>query len=246
MTSYHSQFCRLFQVGAVVLLSFGGQIFVLGQDDDCADVVGATVTQNENDGTWTISATISSPYEAETGWDKYADEFKVVHDGATIGTRTLAHPHANEQPFTRSLSGIDIPEDASFVIVSAQDSVSGYCGTDFQLWIRTSAAPSPDPTIAMTMENNSNTGGNSSMGMFDVLNETTPIDKNTATNSSGSIESRNLQQMFSPRSFIIDSTMEDEEDDNLLSQTISGGRNTRTICFNSLFSLSILLIAITL
>jgi len=77
-------------------------------------------------GTFTFGVTVQS---ADTGWDKYADLWEVtVADGAVLGTRVLAHPHVDEQPFTRSQSGIVIPDGIDLVIVRARDSVEGFCG----------------------------------------------------------------------------------------------------------------------
>ena len=42
----------------------------------------------------------------DTGWDDYADGWRVLDmDGNELGMRVLHHPHVDEQPFTRSLSG---------------------------------------------------------------------------------------------------------------------------------------------
>jgi hypothetical protein len=40
----------------------------------------------------------------------------------------LLHPHEAEQPFTRSLSGVEIPEDVGEVEVRAHDNVHGQLG----------------------------------------------------------------------------------------------------------------------
>ena len=49
----------------------------------------------------TIHVTLAHP---DTGWDHYADGWEVVTgDGTSLGLRVLAHPHVDEQPFTRSL-----------------------------------------------------------------------------------------------------------------------------------------------
>jgi hypothetical protein len=45
-----------------------------------------------------------------------------------LGTRTLLHPHAEEQPFTRSLTGVRIPDDVAAVTIRAHDSVHSYGG----------------------------------------------------------------------------------------------------------------------
>lgn len=77
-------------------------------------------------GTYTFDVTVRS---ADTGWDKYADQWEVATaDGSVLGVRLLAHPHVEEQPFTRSQSGIVIPDEIARVIVRARDSVEGFCG----------------------------------------------------------------------------------------------------------------------
>ncbi|MEO0427314.1 MAG: hypothetical protein AAF160_07670 [Pseudomonadota bacterium] len=89
-----------------------------------ADVVGAEATAQGD--TWRFSATVA---HGDTGWDHYADAWRVVGpDGTVYGTRELAHPHVNEQPFTRSLSGVRIPDDVDEVRVEARDSVHGWGG----------------------------------------------------------------------------------------------------------------------
>lgn len=65
----------------------------------------------------------------DTGWDYYADAFEVVApDGEVLGTRTLHHPHENEQPFTRGLHGVEIPGAIERVTVRAHHSEAGYDG----------------------------------------------------------------------------------------------------------------------
>ena len=66
---------------------------------------------------------------ADEGWSHYADKWDVVApDGKVLGTRTLHHPHVDEQPFTRSLSGVKISESIKQVSVRAHDSVHKYGG----------------------------------------------------------------------------------------------------------------------
>lgn len=89
-----------------------------------AVVVDARATQTG--GTWRFDVTIQ---HADTGWDHYADAWRVVGpDGTVYGTRTLYHPHVEEQPFTRSLTGVSIPAGVSQVTVEAHDSVHGWSG----------------------------------------------------------------------------------------------------------------------
>jgi len=66
---------------------------------------------------------------ADDGWNHYADKWDVTApDGTVLGTRTLYHPHVDEQPFTRSLSGVKIPDTIKEVTVRAHDSEHGYGG----------------------------------------------------------------------------------------------------------------------
>ncbi len=71
---------------------------------------------------------------ADEGWDHYADAWDVVApDGTVLGTRTLYHPHVAEQPFTRSLSGVQVPAGITEVIVRAHDKVHGLGGKEFRV-----------------------------------------------------------------------------------------------------------------
>ena len=80
---------------------------------------------------WSFSVTLE---HEDTGWEDYADGWDVVlPDGTVIKpnpadpfTRLLLHPHENEQPFTRSQSGIIIPADVSVVFVRGHELVEGY------------------------------------------------------------------------------------------------------------------------
>jgi hypothetical protein len=82
------------------------------------------VTATQTGNTWRFDVTISHP---DTGWDHYADGWRVLDmDGNELGLRVLVHPHVNEQPFTRSLSGVVIPEGTTQVQVQARDLPGGW------------------------------------------------------------------------------------------------------------------------
>ncbi len=99
-----------------------------------ADVIFVRVELSDS-GIWTFHVTVKHP---DTGWDDYADGWDVVLPDGTVlkvnpddpFTRPLLHPHENEQPFTRSQSGLIIPDDIHQVIVRAHDSVSGFGGQE--------------------------------------------------------------------------------------------------------------------
>jgi len=85
-------------------------------------VVDATA-RDEGGGLWSFQVTLA---HADTGWDHYADHWEVLApDGTVLGIRTLLHPHEHEQPFTRSLSGVAIPDNVDRVTIRAHDSVHG-------------------------------------------------------------------------------------------------------------------------
>ncbi len=95
-----------------------------------ADVIDASASKAA-DGTYTISVTVKSD---DTGWDKYADRWEVLtKDGKLLGTRILAHPHVDEQPFTREQSGIAVPAGIKAVTIRAHDKVEGFGGKEFQI-----------------------------------------------------------------------------------------------------------------
>lgn len=98
--------------------------------DGCAHVIGGSV-EPLADGTYRVEATVRS---ADTGWDKYADAWEVrTTDGTVLGVRELLHPHETEQPFTRSLSAVEIPEGVDEVVLAARDSVEGFCGETYRV-----------------------------------------------------------------------------------------------------------------
>ena len=61
---------------------------------------------------------------ADEGWEHYADRWDILGpDGEVLATRVLRHPHVDEQPFTRSLRSVRIPEGVERVMVRAHDKV---------------------------------------------------------------------------------------------------------------------------
>lgn len=73
---------------------------------------------------WNIHVTLE---HADTGWDHYADAWRVMDaEGTVLGERVLMHPHVEEQPFTRSLTGIVLPDGTREIFVKARCSVDGW------------------------------------------------------------------------------------------------------------------------
>ncbi len=93
---------------------------------DSPRVVG--VDASKSGGTWRFNVAIK---HADAGWDHYADGWGVyLADGTELGYRVLAHPHVNEQPFTRSLGGVSIPKGTKSIIIRPHDKVHGL-GADY-------------------------------------------------------------------------------------------------------------------
>ena len=96
---------------------------------DQAQIENATATKSGN--SWSFSVTIRHP---DTGWDHYADGWSInAPDGTELGYRKLLHPHENEQPFTRSLAGVNVPDGVTEVVVRAHDSVHGWSDKTYTL-----------------------------------------------------------------------------------------------------------------
>lgn len=94
------------------------------------DVIDAVAEQSP-DGTWRFDVTISSPYDSP---ERYADAWRVLGpDGTELGVRVLTHDHANEQPFTRSLSGVEVPDGVETLVIEGRDLANGWGGQTFEL-----------------------------------------------------------------------------------------------------------------
>lgn len=72
---------------------------------------------------WKISVTLEHP---DTGWDHYASGWEVLDEaGNRLAFRKLQHPHVNEQPFTRSLQSVTVPDGTRTVYIVAHCSKDG-------------------------------------------------------------------------------------------------------------------------
>ena len=73
---------------------------------------------------WLLNVTLK---HGDTGWDHYADNWRVVDgEGNMLGDRVLFHPHVEEQPFTRGLGDVKVPEGITIVYIEAHDKVHGW------------------------------------------------------------------------------------------------------------------------
>jgi hypothetical protein len=127
---------RRVRAGLAWVLAAVGAMASTGVPAGKADVLEVRVEPRGAD-TYRFSVTVR---HADEGWDHYADRWEVLApDGTVLGVRTLHHPHVDEQPFTRSLSGVSVPAGIERVRVRARDSRHGWGGEE-----RTVALPPTD------------------------------------------------------------------------------------------------------
>jgi len=88
------------------------------------DVEIKKVVMEKSGDVWIFQVTLQ---HGDSGWKHYANAWRVLDEnGKVIKTRVLGHPHVDEQPFTRGLSGVVIPEGSKTVTVEARDKVHGW------------------------------------------------------------------------------------------------------------------------
>ena len=110
---------RVILVGALLLASVLAGVAEAGN----VKIVDATASPSGSD-RYAFEVTLRHD---DTGWDHYADAWDVLApDGAVLGERVLLHPHLDEQPFTRGLSGVVIPAGMTWVHIRARDKVHGH------------------------------------------------------------------------------------------------------------------------
>lgn len=125
----------------LILLTFALPVFATEYDSpdysaslEFAQVTHVAAVQNP-DGNWCFYTTVR---HNDQGWKHYADGWQVLDSqGKQLGYRLLAHPHDNEQPFTRRQCNIQIPKETSKVIVQAKCNKHGYGGKSVVLDLNT-------------------------------------------------------------------------------------------------------------
>ena len=114
--------------------AFAGEAEVLNVEVSCDD-----------DATCDFNVTVK---HADDGWEHYANRWEVrTLDGKRLAVRELAHPHDNEQPFTRSLRNVHIPDDVNKGIVRARDSRHQYGGKEMTVELTKSGALPPNKSL---------------------------------------------------------------------------------------------------
>ena len=99
---------------------------VLAQSEQRFPDVVAVRVRAAAPGVFDFDVTVSSPYDTAS---RYADGFRIsTTTGKVLGERQLLHDHKTEQPFTRDLYSVRVPEGIAKVVVQARDQKYGYGG----------------------------------------------------------------------------------------------------------------------
>lgn len=119
---------------AVVLALLLG---VSGAQYNCCDVI-ALEAEPGADG-WVISPYMLSLYEITTTehFCNRVEILSVLPNGTSVllGKRDIENPHPREQPFTRSVGSVVLPEGTDTITAKARDSKYGFCGRSLNLTI---------------------------------------------------------------------------------------------------------------
>jgi len=113
----------------LLIFCFAANAFSSPAFSDMVEVVDVKVKpQGENQYRFDVSL-----QHADAGWDHYANRWEILDtEGNILATRTLHHPHVNEQPFTRSLT-TRLPDHIKAVIIRGHDSVHQYEGREMSV-----------------------------------------------------------------------------------------------------------------
>lgn len=93
-----------------------------------ADEATVQAVKTERSGMgWRITVTLTHP---DTGWDHFADGWQVLDRmGNQLGYRELVHPHVQEQPFSRSLFNVMVPDGERVIFVRTRCNQHGWSET---------------------------------------------------------------------------------------------------------------------
>lgn len=111
-----------------VFLSAQGKDESFNPDLDFAQVVYVNAFETSG-GVWRFDVTL---LHNDEGWNHYATSWQVVNPETMeiLSERVLAHPHVEEQPFTRSQGNIKIPSALTKVLVRAKCQRHGFGGQE--------------------------------------------------------------------------------------------------------------------
>ena len=112
----------LLVLGAV----FGGRSFAWADPANVVDAQAACSDHEQLVCQFTVTVR-----HADEDSHHYVDKWEVLSlDGSVLQTRRLHHPHVQEQPFTRSISGVHLSPSIKQVRIRAHVSELGYGGKE--------------------------------------------------------------------------------------------------------------------
>lgn len=83
---------------------------------------------------WRVDVTLRHP---DTGWEHYADGWEVLDSkGKKLAFRKLMHPHVEEQPFTRSLINVMLPDGIREIQIRARCNKDGWVSEPVKVTLR--------------------------------------------------------------------------------------------------------------
>jgi len=164
-------------------------------------------------------------------------------DGTMFGTRTLGHPHVDEQPFTRSLSGVNIPDTVNVVTISARDSVLGYCGDSYQLTLQdeTTTGMTTDATPAENATTTNSTGTGTLLDSDEEYSSINATDHDAGSDDI-SINSTSSSSLLLPPRTLITAQIENEWNQDEPSSTMSSSSRASTVSFATATLTSLMLV----
>ncbi|MCJ8336954.1 MAG: hypothetical protein MJK10_00635 [Pseudomonadales bacterium] len=96
--------------------------------------IDKVVAQENSQGSYRFDVTLA---HADKSWDHYANLWQIeTLQGEVLGKRVLLHPHISEQPFTRSLTGVQLPKGITQVVIVAGCTVDGINSQRFTLQLQ--------------------------------------------------------------------------------------------------------------
>jgi hypothetical protein len=119
--------CSVLEMGVAGMTQRVEEEPVAGQPggDQFPDVL-AVELRPTSDRVFDVDVTLSSPYDTP---QRYADGWRVLDaDGVVLGTHTLMHDHAAEQPFTRTQRDLLISVGTDEITVQGRDQANGFGG----------------------------------------------------------------------------------------------------------------------
>ncbi|WP_188407512.1 hypothetical protein [Agarivorans gilvus] len=118
------------RINAVCLTAVGLGCMLGSAWASVATIVAVEMTEQAPQ-SWQVAVSV---LHDDSGWEHYADKWRVLDpQGRVLAERVLLHPHVEEQPFTRSLDSVVIPETIGVVYIEVHDTQSAWASQRVEL-----------------------------------------------------------------------------------------------------------------